>query len=250
MSHLQIIDHFEVNKKDKLGSGGFGFVYKATDLDDGQIVAAKEVFILDVNDAEEMERVQREVDLHAALPPHDNIVNFMGSKQDGDKLWIFTEYCNLGDLIKYCKENTISTEAMLDIMIQITKGIHHLHHSETPIAHRDIKPGNILFTKVDDNVRAKLCDLGISKATVKQNSVTMGFDSRIGTDDFMAPEQFELRISGKGTFNKSVDIFSAGLLFLVFVEAQGTGELVPIQSKILLHQVIMHIVFCIAIRKN
>ena len=230
MSTIEIVDHFEVNKAEKLGHGTYGSVYKAIDIEDGKVVAAKEAWILDHDDPEEMERVQREVDIHGQLPPHDNIVTFISSKKLNN-LWIFTEYCELGDRMKYCKKHSLAPAMKLDIMIQVIKGIRHLHHLDPPVAHRDIKPHNILITNINEKITAKLCDLGIAKATETENNAIKGFVTQIGSENFMAPEQFELRDTGKKTFDKSVDIFSAGLLIYVVMEAEDKQDLVPPSSK-------------------
>ena len=227
-SHIQIVDHFEVDRNEKLGKGCYGYVFKAKDLnDDNKTVAAKEVGILDIDDTEEMERVQQEVELHGQIPHHDNIVNFLGSKQEGSNLWIFTEYCNSGDLNKYCKKNIVTMDMRFDIMIQVVKGIQHLHHLDPPIAHRDIKPTNVLITRVNENLIAKLCDLGIAKAIEREGGVTKGFQTDCGTHPFMAPELFELKDSRDKTYTKRVDIFSCGLFFVVFIMADDNKKLVP-----------------------
>ena len=180
-SNTQIVDHFEVQRDEKLGRGTYGQVFKAKDLDNNnEIVAAKEVWLLDTDDREEMESVRREVDLHGRVPKHDNIVTFLSSKQTGSNLWIFAEYCNSGDLNTYCGKNFVTMKMRLNIMIQVTKGIRHLHHLEPPIAHRDLKPTNVLITNMNEKITAKLCDLAIEK----EDGAIKGFQTDCGTQPF------------------------------------------------------------------
>ena len=233
MAASKMIDHFEVFKKEKLGSGGFGNVFKAKNNKTGEIVAAKEVFIPDPDDTEELERVQREVEIHGRLPKHDNIVHFIASKNLSERLWIFTELCPHGDLITYCEKHKMTSPLKLTFMKDVAKGILHLHHLEPPVAHRDIKPHNVLVTDLKGRHIAKLCDLGIAKSTEKEDGYTKGFMTRIGSSNFMAPEQFELLETGKKTFHKNIDIFSAGLLFYVLITTDGKEELIPILSNII-----------------
>ena len=159
---------------------------------------------------------------------HINTVNFLDSKVDDDgELWIFTEYCEFGDLGDYFKKNALAASTRLDIMKQVTKGIQHLHHLKPPIAHRDIKPGNVLMRRVDGKLIAKLSDLGIAKATEIEDGKTKGLKTDIGTELYMAPEQFAIRDNKDVTYTKNVDVFSNALFFLAFVDAENKTQLSP-----------------------
>ena len=209
MSHIQRIGHFEVSRRDRLGRGGHASVFKAKDTRDGSIVAAKEVFI-DMHDRDDIKQVQREVDLHGGLPPHVNIVKFLGSHIDAE-LWIFTEFCEHGDLEVYFAKNVMSPELRLDIMTQVTEGLKHLHSLNPPVAHRDVKPRNVLLKEVNGKLIAKLCDLGIAKAVQIDDRMTVGFQPDCGSWPYMSPELFQLKDSGKGTYSIKVDLFSSGI---------------------------------------
>ena len=227
-SLIQRVGHFDVDRNRTLGKGGNGHVFLGTNIQTGQLVAAKEVYI---GDPDELEQVQHEVDLHGTLEPHENIVLFHGSETCKDFLWILTAYCEHGDLNKYCKEHAVSLALKFDLMIQVSEGIKFLHDLDPPIAHRDIKPSNILITMTNGKAVAKLCDLGIAKAAERRGTVTESLHTDCGTDAYKAPELFELRRTRKGTYNRSVDIFSEGLFFIAFVEAKDNQELVPPQCK-------------------
>ena len=225
----EVIDDFVVKKKEVLGTGAFGSVYKASNKKNGEVVAAKVVW-MEVHDEEHKERVEREVQLHDQIS-HENIVAFIHSKRKDNHLWIFTEYCNMGDAIKYWKVNKPDTDATVAILIQASKGIQYLHSCDPPIVHRDIKPCNLLFTDISGRTVAKLCDLGASIQVIMRNNISIGMETRAGTEDFLAPEQFEIRDKGSGTYKKTVDIFSAGVLFWVLIEPNEDGELSPKRTQ-------------------
>lgn len=71
------------------------------------------------------------------------------------------------------------------------------------IAHRDVKPGNILCGV--DHVDIKLADFGF--ANISGDAHGDGFKSHVGTPAFMAPEIGDARV--KGGYSYSVDVWSA-----------------------------------------
>ena len=182
-------------------------------------------------DPDWIKQAQQELDSLKRIPQHPNIVNFIDSKEDGKFLWLFTEFCEHGDLDNYVLKNTVPTDKRFDIMVQVTKGIRHLHHLEQPIAHRDIKPGNIVLTEVNGKIVAKLCDMGIAKAVDKQAGAAKSFHTYCGTEAYMAPELYPIYQTGRGTYDMSVDIYSAGVFFYTFIEAGDKQVLQPPQSK-------------------
>ena len=230
MTHYEIIGNIRVDKNAGLGKGSFGHVYLGLDLRNGKPVAAKEIWVGD-EDEDWIERVQREVDAHKNIPSHPNIIEFVDTKKKGDIIWIFMEYCECGDLDKYCKGHSVSDDEKFDIMIQVTRGIQHLHHLKPPFVHRDIKSGNILITKVEGKVTVKLCGLGLARTTDQQAGKTMTIHTHCGTQGYMAPELFHIDEEGNVSYNKKVDIFSNGMFFLAFVEAPDRKKLEPSQSK-------------------
>ena len=234
MPNFETIGNIRVDKDARIGRGSFGQVYLGLDLRNGKPVAAKEIWIGD-EDKNWIERVQREVDAHKNIPSHPNIIECVDCKKKDDIMWIFTEYCEYGDLDKYCKGRSVSDDDKFDIMIQVTKGIQYLHHLNPIVIHRDIKAGNILISKVEGKVTAKLCDLGLARTTEQQGGKTMTMHTYCGTQTYMAPELFDIDEEGNVKYNKKVDIFSNGMFFLAFVEAPDRKKLEPSLSKSILN---------------
>ena len=104
-----------------------------------------------------------------------------------------------------------------DVAIDVAAGLVYLHEQDPkPIAHRDLAPKNILLSAEG---RAKLCDLGVAKATNVSKGHTMG----PGTPAFMPPEV----IISKNYSLTPVDIYSFGVTLLEMCSSveSNPGEL-------------------------
>ena len=235
MPDIKTIDNFEIDRDEPLGKGSSGQVFLGKDLTSGQRIAAKQILVKDVH-PHLVEHAQQELISMKQTPPNPNVVRFLDSKQDGKYMWIFTEFCEHGDLDKYALKNKIATDQRFDIMVQVTKGIRHLHHLDPPIVHRDIKPGNIVLTEVDGKIIAKLCDFGIAKPTEHEGGFPKSFHTFCGTHKYLAPELFQQYHSDEVTYDMSVDIYSTGIFFYAFIEAGDNEVLQPPQSKDFLYK--------------
>ena len=227
MPDFKKIGQFLIDRDKDVGHGTFGQLFEAVHQQTKVLAAAKKIYL--GTEVDWIARVQREVDALMNIPSHPNIVKYLGHEKDGNYLWLFTELCPLGDLENYCKTKVISEDEKFDMMIQICQAILHLHRQEPAIVHRDIKPGNILVTKSGRRLVMKLCDFGFAKEVDKQAGLTKKFTTYCGTEGYMAPELFEIITKGKISYNKKVDIFSAGLLFMDFFDAH-LRTLQPLQG--------------------
>ncbi|QRV88801.1 cytokinesis protein sepH [Ceratobasidium sp. AG-Ba] len=184
---------------DCIGKGQFGSVYRALNLNTGQVVAVKQL-ALDGLKPEEVKNLKKEVDLLKSLS-HPGIVKYEGMAQDEDHLSIVLEYVENGSLGQTLKAfGKLNEKLVASYVIRILEGLHYLHQSS--VVHCDLKAANILTTK---NGNVKLSDFGVSlnlTAMEKVNEVA-------GTPNWMAPEVIEL----KGASTKS-DIWSLGCVIV------------------------------------
>ena len=101
----------------------------------------------------------------------------------------------------------------LNWFIQMALGVKHIHSKQ--LIHRDIKPHNVLISKVGDDVVLKISDFGFCKRTT--DSGTFSLTSGIkGTFDYMAPEILSFADNEgvpieRGTW--ASDVFSLGCVF-------------------------------------
>lgn len=178
-----------------IGSGRFGEVYRVHDtLLDGeralkiiQVSNPKE-FIDAINEAQILERCR-----------HDHIVNIreMDVHTIRGKPFpcITTEYLKNGSVQKYLENNFITVHRAIQIIIETLFGLEYAHNQG--IYHRDIKPGNILFS---DNWIAKLSDFGLAYGLAHQTFNFAGYNAHL------PPEVLE------GTTQDSLsDLYSMGV---------------------------------------
>ncbi|KAM3419629.1 hypothetical protein BST61_g2964 [Cercospora zeina] len=188
-------------QEEQLGTGGFSVVHKAWDVSTGLKYACK-TFTKTCDwkhEAEVMRRIS-----------HDNIVQFMFSL-DGPKPSLVLELAIGGDLHQQNRRQRISQKELAVVFQQCLAGLCYLHQQEPPIAHRDIKPTNILiFTR--HPLWVKLGDFGVSKASDDLFTVC-------GTWTYAAPEilgQLGTEMKPKRRYNVAVDIWSLGVVGLEY----------------------------------
>ncbi len=218
------VGDFSVYMDEQLGHGTFGAVYKAMD-NTNRTVAAKKLFTQDET-AAAMREYQNSLKLKNHT--HENIIKIFEVLSEPG-FWIFMEYCELGDLTKYYRTHFATAKELktrLNIMIQVASGIEFLH--KIRIAHRDIKPGNILLTckGTSKTLTVKLTDFGLIRF-IDPDAGTSLMSTNVGTMPFKAPEFWKMNPAGEIQYHRNIDVFATGLTFLAMLQANGTRRLDP-----------------------
>ncbi len=217
MSPQQSIAHYRIVSK--LGEGGMGAVYRATDTKLNRDVAIKILPPAFAEDAARMQRFEREAQVLASLN-HPNIAAIYGIEQGA----IVMELVEGDDL-----RGPVPLDTAIACARQIVAGLEAAH--EKGIVHRDLKPANI---KVTPDGIVKLLDFGLAKATEAVGapasptisptlSLTMTQSGMIlGTAAYMSPEQAR----GKPV-DKRADIWAFGVVFYEMLTGRqlfGAGD--------------------------
>ncbi|GAA5974048.1 hypothetical protein JCM11641_008233 [Rhodosporidiobolus odoratus] len=173
-----------------IGRGQFGSVYRALNLNTGQVVAVKRIQLEGKTDSE-IQELSKEVTLLQRLA-HPSVVKYEGVVRTEHYLNIILEYVENGSLQGTLKQFGQLPESLVaSFVVKILEGLAYLHMQG--VVHCDLKAANILSTK---NGNIKLSDFGVSlnlHAIKATKGVSAGAGEANGTPNWMAPEVIELQ---------------------------------------------------------
>ncbi len=214
----------------KLGEGGMGEVYRATDTKLKREVAIKVLPEAFTEDKDRLARFEREAQLLAQLH-HSNIASIFGlEERDGVKALVM-ELVEGPTLADRLGSGPLSLTESFSFALQIAQALEEAH--DKGIVHRDLKPQNI---KASSEGKAKVLDFGLAKAMdatggssaadlarspTLMNSPTLTaahgtqLGMILGTAAYMAPEQ-----ARGAAVDKRADIWAFGVVFYEML----TGE--------------------------
>ncbi|MEO8502506.1 MAG: protein kinase [Acidobacteriota bacterium] len=219
----------------KLGEGGMGEVYRATDTKLKREVAIKVLPAAFVEDQERLARFEREAQLLAQLH-HPHIASIFGLEESNGIRALIMELVEGEDLSTRIARGPLPLDEALAIAKQITEALEAAH--ERGIVHRDLKPQNV---KLAADGTVKVLDFGLAKAMDADASAAPGSSPAtsptlmnsptltsvaiaggtqlgviLGTAAYMAPEQ-----ARGSAVDKRADIWSFGVLLLEMLSGRS-----------------------------
>jgi tRNA A-37 threonylcarbamoyl transferase component Bud32 len=187
----RILGRFRI--EDRIGSGGFGTVYRAWDERLQRPVAVK------VIDREHgAPRVTREAQAVARLA-HRNIATLYELATDGERAFLVAELIEGETLRVMGRRGELTDRLVAHVGADSAAALTHAHRAG--VVHRDVKPENILVGSGDE---AKLVDFGIARIAGERTLTATG--AVVGTLAYMAPEQADGLRPGP-----SADVYSLAL---------------------------------------
>ena len=215
------IEHYEISRR--LGAGGSGVVYLATDTLLQRPVVLK-ILRTGLLSAEQLRTtVLREARLASAIE-HPNVCAIYEVGESGDEGYIVMQYVPGQSLDRLIARGPASLQLVLSVGIQIADGLQAAH--TLGIFHRDLKPQNVMLT---DGGLVKILDFGLARrlrpedasfdpskpGLARDASVAATYTARGGTIRYMAPEQF---VTGQASVQS--DVWALGLILYELVSGR------------------------------
>jgi len=234
---LTLNNRFKVEVK--LGEGGFGAVYRGTQLATGRKVAIKLLHPEMTRDDNLVQRFKREGQVLCKLADAHTITTFDFDQTADGTLYIAMELLEGRSLHQvFHDEAPISWQRTLPIIGMMCSSLGEAHAQG--IVHRDLKPENVYLEKRGTNPEfVKILDFGIAKVMKGDGTVDphapqlTATGQTLGTLEYMSPEQ----LMGKQLDGRS-DIYALGVLAyelstgrLPFPDAKGPAGLITAQLK-------------------
>lgn len=196
--------------RSRLGQGGMGAIYAATQEPLGREIALKVLLQTYANDATAVARFEKEArSISKLVHPHIVTIFDFGQTNEGD-FYIAMELLNGMSLREMLDQRgNMDWKAALQIVQGISIGLVEAHRRN--IIHRDLKPENVMLVRSgDDPIFPKILDFGLARTTdpTEEDAQLTQQDMIPGTPSYISPE----RINGVGNDPRS-DLYSLGALW-------------------------------------
>ncbi|PSC76759.1 serine threonine kinase [Micractinium conductrix] len=205
-------DKYEV--VDVLGRGGNGVTYRCRSTTGGGDVAIKCLSLRSLKDWKQLELFEREAQTLKGLE-HKNIpryLDYFEQDTEQDRAFFLVQEAAQGkSLAEMVRSGWRADEAEVTrIATELLQVLQYLGSRRPPVAHRDVKPENIVIEGGRTGGRVFLVDFGGVQAAATTAEDTLG-STIVGTYGYMAPEQF------RGAASPASDLYGLGgtLLFLL-----------------------------------
>ncbi len=184
---LLIADRYRIHEL--VGSGGSGWVYRATQEPISRPVAVK-VLRTDLSEDDQIHfeaRFLREASLAGQLQhPHIVTIHDYGRAAEGF-CYLVMEYLEGYTLREVLRRHHVPTKRIMRIFDGVAQGLRHAH--ARGLVHRDVKPSNVFLVRGDgEEWRPKLMDFGLVREVHSDVTVTE-VGTFLGTPQYIAPEQ-------------------------------------------------------------
>jgi TolB-like protein/tRNA A-37 threonylcarbamoyl transferase component Bud32/Tfp pilus assembly protein PilF len=197
---------------EKLGKGGMGSVYRVEDTKLKQEVALKLIKPEIARDKKTIERFRNELKTARNIR-HKNVCGMYDLGEAEGTHFITMEYVRGEDLKSFIRRSgRLAVGTAVRIAKQVCEGLSEAH--KLGVVHRDLKPANIM---IDREGSVRIMDFGIARSLREEGITAAGV--RIGTPEYMSPEQVE----GREVDQRS-DIYSLGIILFEMVTGRVPSE--------------------------
>jgi serine/threonine protein kinase len=228
MSDLQPgeqIDHYHIDAV--VAHSGMSVLYRATNLENGAMVALKVPRPEMEADPTLFERFKREEQIGQLLD-HPGVVKTFNS-ESRSRVYMVIEWAK-GRLLRGIlnEEKTLPVDRAVGITLKICDALDYMH--KRGIVHRDLKPENVMVDEADD---IKLIDFGIAMKEDARRLTFTNVSATLGTPDYISPEQ----VKGQRGDQRS-DVYAVGIMLYEMLTGQvpfsGPNPLAAMNQRLLI----------------
>ncbi|MDE3187949.1 MAG: serine/threonine protein kinase [Acidobacteriota bacterium] len=218
------LDHYRIEAA--IARSGMSTLYKATDLNDGRVVAVKVPHAEMEADPVLFERFKREEEIGQMLD-HPGIVKTFND-EERSRVYMVIEWVE-GRLLRTIlnAEKKLPIERAVKIALGMCDALDYMH--KRGIVHRDLKPENVM---VDADDRIKLIDFGIAMKEDARRLTFVNLSATLGTPDYISPEQ----VKGSRGDQRS-DIYALGIMLYEMLTGRvpfvGQNPLAAMNERVL-----------------
>ena len=197
----------------RIGSGGMGVVYEATQQSPNRTAAVKLLQPTQTS-TKALWRFQHESEILGRLQ-HPGIAHVYESGLTdfghGQQPWFAMEFVDGEPLHRFVRTEQLSTAQKLRLLIEICDAVQHAH--QRGVIHRDLKPANIIVASAEGQVRPKVLDFGVARVIEDggnaDNTIQTEFGELVGTLNYMSPERFN---QNPESVDHRCDVYSLGVI--------------------------------------
>jgi len=221
--HPPTIRDYELHEE--LGRGGFGVVYRATQLQPVHRTVAVKMLRTELATPEIAARFRAEAKVLARMN-HPGIARVLDAGADTlRRPFVTMELVDGEPITLWCEQRDLAVRDRVRLMKDVCQAVHHAH--QRAVIHRDLKPANVLVEMIDGRAQPRVIDFGIARIIEEQaleHRTLTG--ARLGTPRYMSPEQAR----GDEQIDVRTDVYALGILLCETLTGQvprepaGTGD--------------------------
>jgi len=220
-SHVSTFEDRYILYPEVLGQGANSLVTVAEEKSTQKIYAAK---IIEKTEGYDRIRVLREIDLLHFLSECPNILQLRDSYEDSTRFYLVFERMEGGPLLRHIEKKLHFTEKEASLVVNdIATALKFLH--DKGIAHRDLKPDNILCVNTDEIVPVVICDFNLASGiSMIGSATTPELYTPVGSAEYMAPEVVDAFVGDAPAYDKRCDLWSLGVILFIMLSGRPPFE--------------------------
>jgi serine/threonine protein kinase/DNA-binding winged helix-turn-helix (wHTH) protein/tetratricopeptide (TPR) repeat protein len=196
---------------DQLGEGGMGLVYLAEQTEPVKRRVALKLIKAGMDSKQVLARFEAERQA-LALMNHANVATVYDAGSTAlQQPYFAMEYVRGVDIAAHCDQLALDFRERITLFLQACEGVLHAH--QKGLIHRDLKPGNILVSRAQDQpATVKIIDFGVAKSlsvVLTGHAAHTRLGSFVGTPAYTSPEQMSGPLVNVDT---RTDIYSLGVV--------------------------------------